>query len=429
LGTSKILYAAVIMAVAGALTTFSLTQGQSQPVAQPQGPPKGPAGEPPRPGRNLAKWSYFEKEIYFSGQRGSEWLQRANCYDGRFVYCHVPALRSPLEPDGFMQEATAASALARASRYYGDDKAAALARQAVLTLLKIDTALEDPKNPTIRGCTLPSGMVNRFAAVAVLVQAIHDLPDPAADLLNDSEQLCNYLRRAQRPDGSFACSDNGPDGKPGADDNDTINLYSGEALYALVRSQQQRPAPWKTDAVRKALTFYQARWRAGKNMVLVPRHTAAYAEAYHQTKEQACADFVFEMNDWLCGFQFAQLDPLHPLWLGGFMSCVEGRPAPTSPTAASAVYIASLAEAVRVARLAGDAKRFDRYKESLERGLQFLVTLQYSDANTQHFAEWYRPALVGGFHTSHTDGNLRLDCTQEAVRAVMGYLSYVKEVP
>jgi hypothetical protein len=407
--------------VAGALTTFSLTLGQGQPPTQPS-PPAKAAGEPARPGRNLTKWSYFEKEIYFSGQRGCEWLQRANSYDGRFVYCHEPALRSSLEPDGFMHQATAALALARASRYFNDDKGAALARQAVLTLLKIDTAPED-KNPTVRVCTLPAGMVNHVGAVSVLVQAIHELPAPAADLLDDSEQLCNYLRRAQRPDGSLASSDTGPD------DNETANLYSGEALYALVRSQQQRPAPWKLEAVHKALPYYQARWRAGKNLTMVPRHTAAYAEAYHLTKDTAYADFVFEMNDWLCTFQFNQLDPLHPLWIGGFMSCVDGRPTQTPPHAGNGVYVESLAEATRVARLVGDAKRYDRYKEALERGLQFLMTLQYSDASTQHFAEWYRPALVGGLHASHADGNLRLDCTQQAVRAAVGYLTYVKEVP
>jgi hypothetical protein len=196
-----------------------------------------------------------------------------------------------------------------------------------------------------------------------------------------------------------------------------------------MRSQQHRPAPWKNDAVRKSLSHYQARWRAAKNMEMVPCHTAAYAEAYQLTKDTAYADFVFEMNDWLCTLQFSQLDPLHPLWIGGFMSCVEGRPTQTPPYAGNAVYVESIAQAARVARLVGDAKRFDRYKQTLERGLQFLLTLQYTDANTQHFAEWYRPTLVGGFHTSHADGNLRLDCTQQAVRAVAGYLTYVKEVP
>jgi vacuolar-type H+-ATPase subunit E/Vma4 len=48
--------------------------------------------------------------------------------------------------------------------------------------------------------------------------------------------------------------------------------------------------------------------------------------------------------------------------------------------------------------------------------------LQYTDANTQHFEEWYRPRLVGGFHASTQDGNLRVDYTQHALSALATYL-------
>ena len=47
-------------------------------------------------------------------------------------------------------------------------------------------------------------------------------------------------------------------------------------------------------------------------------------------------------------------------------------------------------------------------------GLQFVGRLQYTEGNTNHFAEWYRSRLVGGFHASQQDGNLRID--SDAVR-------------
>jgi hypothetical protein len=84
-----------------------------------------------------------------------------------------------------------------------------------------------------------------------------------------------------------------------------------------------------------------------------------------------------------------------------------------------------LIEACRVAREQGDVGRHQRYLETLERSLQFLTTLQYTDANTQHFADWYRPRLAGAFHASHQDGNLRIDYTQHAVAALVGYLEHV----
>ena len=88
----------------------------------------------------------------------------------------------------------------------------------------------------------------------------------------------------------------------------------------------------------------------------------------------------------------------------------------------SASYAEGLAEACRVAREQGDLAHYRQFSEALERCLQFLATLQYTEANTQHFADWYRPRLLGAFHVSHVDGNLRIDNTQHAVSALALYL-------
>src|SRR6516162_4274327 len=109
------------------------------------------------------------------------------------------------------------------------------------------------------------------------------------------------------------------------------------------------------------------------------------------------------------------------------MTWVDGKPAETPPQVSSASYAEGLAEACRVARQMGDLTRYRRYSAALERCLQFLATLQFTEANTQHFAAWYRPRLVGGFHASDQDGNLRIDYTQHAVCAMVQYLAYVAQ--
>jgi len=112
------------------------------------------------------------------------------------------------------------------------------------------------------------------------------------------------------------------------------------------------------------------------------------------TKEQRFADFVYEMNDWLCGLQYQQIDPRHPLWIGGFMEWTDGKAVSAAPSVLSACYAEGLAEAYRLSKETGDLARQQRYRETLERSLQFLTTLQYTEGNTQHFADWYRPALL-----------------------------------
>ena len=271
----------------------------------------------------------------------------------------------------------------------------------------------------MRCTSLPSPLVNRLGAAGLLVLAINELPDPQADLLESSEQLCNYIRRQARPDGSLACLD-AADGKPSADPAEAVNAYPGVALYALMRSQKRRPAAWKTEVVRKAVGYYRPWWQAHKNMEFVPWQTAACAEAYLLTRDQTFADFTFEMNDWLCGLQYG-LDPQHEMWMGGFKSWSDGRAAETPPTITTAFYAEGLADACRAAHQAGDLDRYQRYQGDLVMALQFTTRLQYTEADNQ-FADWYRPRLVGGFHASARDGVLRIDYSQHALSALLQYL-------
>jgi hypothetical protein len=378
---------------------------------------------------DLAKYNPLQKQMYFSAQRGGDWLARANRGDGRFVYGYLPALKSNMEGDHYLRQAGAAIALAREARFTGNERHAAVARQAVLTLL-LETAV-DAQDNRIRHTSLPSTVVNRLASAGLLVLAINELPSPGEDLLQQSEQLCAFIDKQQRPDGSLSYFDIDPAHQAGtpsiSEDSDGINYYPGEALYGLMRSQQRRPAEWKIKVVRKALAYYLPWWRQHKNMALVPWHTAAYAEAYLATKDQVFAEAVNEMSDWMCGLQYVTLDPRHPFWTGGFMSWEDGKASATPPQVSSASYAEGLAEACRVARQIGDVAHFNRYRDALERCLQFLTTLQYTDATTQHFADWYRPTILGGFFASHQDGNLRIDYTQHAVCAMVQYLAYVSD--
>jgi hypothetical protein len=358
-----------------------------------------------------------------SAQCGADWLYRMNGIKGRFLYGYLPALEAEMEGDHLLRQAGAACALARAARFTGEERYAVRATQAILALL--DETTVDARDSQVRYTALPTAAVNRLGAAGLLVLAINELPTPQADLLDRSEQLCNYIRNQARPDGSLRCNDVGEEGKPSPDELDAINSYPGEALYGLMYSQKHRPASWKIELVRKAVAYYHPWWRTHKSMTFVPWQTAAYTEAYLQTRDRAFADCVHEMNDWLCGLQYAQIDPRRLVWYGGFMNWEDNRAVELVPQVDSACYAESLAEACRVAREAGDVVRHQRYSEALERCLQFLATLQYTDANTQHFVAWYRPRLVGGFHASHQDGNLRIDYTQHAVSALVGYLEHV----
>ncbi len=439
----------LLLALAGVMT-FSLTRGEDRPTIPvptnvpaarspettlpeaPMAPRPAPRKDTPAlspasflppakgPARDFSKLGPLQKEMLGSCQRGADWLYRINGLKGRFLYGYLPALKTEMEGDNYLRQVGAAFALARAARFLGEERYAARATQAILTLL--DETVTDSSDPQERHTALPSAVVNRLGAAGLLVLAINELPAPQPDLLDKSEQLCNWIHRQARVDGSLRCNDAADGDKPEGDDTDCVSEYPGLALFAVLRSQKHRPASWKVELARKAAAYYRPWWNAHRNTAFVPWQTAAGAEAYAQTKEPAFAAFVYEMNDWLCGLQYDQIEPHRLAWYGGFMGWSDGKAVDSPPTVGSAACAESLAEACRVARSAADVPRHQRYTEVLERGLQFVVRLQYTDANAQHFAEWYRPRLVGAFHASFRDGNLRIDYTQHALSALVGYL-------
>src|SRR5207249_1580720 len=136
----------------------------------PAAPAASPAGgtgvkkdglpEPGRPAHDLSKLYPLQRQMYLSARGGADWLRRANRPDGRFLYGYVPALQTALEGDHYLRQAGAAFALARAARFFQDKHQAAVASQALLTLL-LDTTT-DPKDPKVRYTTLPSLAVNRL---------------------------------------------------------------------------------------------------------------------------------------------------------------------------------------------------------------------------------------------------------------------------
>ena len=354
-----------------------------------------------------------------------EWLQRANKPDGRFVNGFIPALGLRMEGDSYVRQAGAAFALARAAKFFHNDRAAAIARQALLTLL-LETSV-DPTEAHVRN--VPIHQANPLVAAGMLLAAVHELPAPAADLLDQADQLANLLRKQIQRDGSLNVAQVGEEVKPDSLNAEAVQNFPGPALYGIIHSQPLRPAAWKLEALRQGRTYYHAYWKQHKNLPMAAWHVAAYTEAYLLTKETGFAEAVFEMNDWLLGLQYQQMDPSRAAWVGGFQSWVDGKAVMQAPDIGSAGALVSLAEGCRLAKEVGDVQHYQRYQKALENGLRFLTSLQYTEANTQHFAEWYRPALVGAFHASAQDGNTRLDYAMHSLSALVQYLNHVADLP
>ena len=161
------------------------------------------------------------------------------------------------------------------------------------------------------------------------------------DLLDPADELCEFIHRQGRPDGSLSCGDLQPDGTFGPEEASAQLLYPGQALYALMhsyRSSAPRPGSWIWFVRPRAII--RKVWRENQTMTSVPVFTAAYAEAYLITHEQVFLDAVNEMNDWLCSTPVWR-SRIRPRLLSGAVvswAGLNGKPARTAPTISSAEY-------------------------------------------------------------------------------------------
>lgn len=408
------------------VATYTLTPGQS-PASKPTGPIRpavyhapadGPAATKTQarpPLHDLSKMSAPTRRIYLSARAGAEWMLRAdNSATGRFLAGWNPALGVPLETDSYLHQCGATYALAKAARYFGDERYLMKARQAILSLL-VETGT-DPNDAACRCTTLPTIVVNPLAAAGLLLMAIHELQSPAEELLKSGEELAQFIRKQQQPDGSFRV------GERGTLDAEAVRIYPGMALYGLMMSQRNRPASWKREAALKAIQHYHAQWRSNPSLAAGAWLTLAAAECYVQGHDQKLADRVFEMSDWACEQQYGQ-NSTNPKWLGGFMAHENGKRVLSAPRIDCAVNLEALAAACLVTRHVPDAQRYAKYREALGMGAEFLVGLQFGESNTLHFSHGYRAAVIGGFHPSHNDGNLRIDYNRHAVCALIQYIA------
>jgi hypothetical protein len=287
----------------------------------------------------------------------------------------------------------------------------------------------DPNDPakSMRHTAAPPFALDRLASAGMLISAIHELDraDKCADLLKQADELCNYLRKQQRPDGSLVVAEAANVVRTGAE---VDAERAGWALQGIIRSHKLRPADWKLDMLRTACSHYEKAWAANKSTAVACSQTPAFAEAFALTKEPAFRDAVYAMNDWLIGLQYGEgIDPTRKQWVGGFKQVRGGLADTAPPDISSAAMAESLADACRVAKQAGDFVKLRNYEQALLLNVHFLMSMQYTLNNTKHFVNPFRPSVLGAFHASHQDGSLRIDYTRPALCAIVQYLEKVVE--
>ncbi len=337
-----------------------------------------------------------------SAREAAHWLTRMSKSDGRFMAGVDPSLGRELQGADFAQ-ACAALALARAAKFTGDEKAAAAASQACLTLLTLTKP--DTTDPTMRVPSFAADRGNKVGFAAVLATAIYDLPAPDAKLVAEADKLCKFLYTRLRSDGSVHYTEG--EGSPTKADPDGVNTYPGLCLQAVMASDRVNTEAWKRDALARGVKFYRDVFKAIPTPELCGTLLPAVCDYALRVKAKDANEFAFEMADWLCDRQYTASDARNLRWVGAFKPATGDE-----PTARMCGGVEGLCAAVTLTTQVPDGTRYTRYRKAARDGMAFARSLQYGAASGAHFTPEFRAKyLDGGAHGSPTDGMLRCEHT------------------
>jgi len=333
-----------------------------------------------------------------------DWLLAHQSSDGEITYSYSPSDDTFSTKNNPIRQFMTTSALHRAGQMLHDSVLTnAAGINLGFNLAKFAKYIDDYAVISFGG----SAKLGSSALAAMAIMEIEGISGPHAVHL---DKLTRGISRLWADDGSFSTFFY-PDTR-----NDNQNFYPGEALCFLVelwvRSQDDR----LLGRILSSLSYYRV-WHIGnRNPAFVPWQSTAAGTLFLHTGMEWLRDWVFEMNDWLLGFQQNDQAPFDDL-RGRFYNPAHPEYGP--PHASStAVYLEGLVTAARIAHWVGECERLECYRKAIRLGLLNLTLLQFRRPEDAYYVE--NPVRVmGGIKTNPFDHTIRIDNVQHTIAAIV----------
>ena len=320
-----------------------------------------------------------------------QYLLRHLREDGTFYSGYQPFHNRLYESPDLARGAHGAWVLARAARIFGDDDLKSAADKVIDSLLaKVvcdgdDVSLRDP-NATV-------------AEISFLLLALSNLPadDSRRELM---EKLASTLwRRVELPHGRilthYAADDAAPDAYQ--------DYFPGQVLLALAVACEAKVSPIDQQRLRKSFQYYRHRFRYKRHFGQASWLLQAFSKWSQLTDEPDFTSFIFEMADWLLGYQQAKT--------GGFINDHQ----PGAPGYTTAVYLEGVAAVLSVA----DEDRSQTYFDSLSRGFAFLDRLIIQERDSAIIPN--PDFAIGGLRQGINYSEIRTDFVQHSLSAILEF--------
>ena len=320
--------------------------------------------------------------LHLYGNLHVRYLLRHLREDGTFYSCYQPFQNKLYEYADPARQAHAAWVLARAHKVFGgDDLQSAVGR--VIDYLLAHAARED------------------VSEISFLLLALSSLPESDSRRSYMKDIAATLWRCIELPHGRITTHFTADDPSPIA----FQDYFPGQVLLALAVACDQNASEVDELRLRRSFKYYRHRFRYKRHFGQVAWLLQAFSKWWQLTREQDFADMVFEIADWLLGYQQEKT--------GAFINDHQ----PDTPGYSTAVYLEGVAAALAVA----DGSRYLRYSNSFTRGYGFLdrLIIQERDEPMLPNPDFALGGLRQGIHYSE----IRTDFVQHSLSALLEFRS------
>jgi hypothetical protein len=311
--------------------------------------------------------------------------------DGTFYSAYQPFQNRLLEYVDVARLAHGAWVLARAQTLIGGDDVRIAAGKVIDWLLEkaiheADEIWLDNPSPSV-------------AELSFLLLALSNLAgnDPRRSFVKD---LATTLwRRVELPHGRIATHKNPDHPSPDA----FQDYFPGQVLLALATSEVDE------ERLQRSFQYYRHRFRYKRHFGQVTWLLQAFSKCWQVTGEKQFAEMVFEIADWLLGYQQDKT--------GAFINDHQSN----TPGYTTAVYLEGVAAALPVAK---GTDSYQTYYDSFARGFAFLdqLIIQERDRAILPNVDFALGGLRQGLHYSE----VRTDFVQHSLSAILEFSQHTQ---
>lgn len=244
------------------------------------------------------------------------------------------------------------------------------------------------------------------AAVAVLTLLSYQEATESTNYDETIEKLTNFIIHMQNEDGGYR------NYYPEEDPENTFStvLYTGESNLALTRLFAKTGDTKYLETIEKSYDWVESYFDKKHAPALVSWNSMAFSELYPLTEDQKYIDLAFEMTDWLIDTkQYTEEEAPYPIYIGSFII----NDIDNGLTCSAAAYAEGILSTYELAEYIGDQEHQKKYKESLDKALGFIKSMQFTEENSFYMENPEK--AIGGFRASPYNHKIRVDFTSHAI--------------